>query len=62
MVGSGQFGTPWERMHRANVSIFVIACRTKAWGQSLVATHCSKLVINDLLVFGSRCWQALWAA
>jgi hypothetical protein len=54
MVGSGQFGTPWERMHRANASIFVIACRTKAWGQSPVATHCSKLVINDPLVFGSR--------
>ena len=34
MVGSGQFGTPWERMHRANFSPALTACCTKDWGQT----------------------------
>jgi hypothetical protein len=29
VVGSGQFGTPWERMHRAKFSMPVKICR--AW-------------------------------
>jgi hypothetical protein len=32
-VGSGQFDTPWERMHRANFRPTVSICCTRAGGQ-----------------------------
>ena len=31
VLGSGQFGTPWERMHRAKFTIPVIICGVWAW-------------------------------
>ena len=51
-MGSGQFGTPCARIHRENLSISVIACRTKAWGQSPANMHCrneSALSVPPLL-------------
>jgi hypothetical protein len=30
MEGSGQFGTPWERMHRVNGSSAVLSCSSSA--------------------------------
>jgi hypothetical protein len=60
MVGSGQFGTPLERMHWAKFRMSVIACCTRACGQSPDDTHCPNCWSNDP-VFGSRDWQALWA-
>src|SRR5580704_3932641 len=66
MVGSGQFGTPWERMHRAYVRKAVIAACTNACGQSPVSSHCpiESFVSTppDPPLFGYRCWQAVWAA
>jgi hypothetical protein len=62
MVGSGQFGTPWERMHWANLSPALSICCTKARGQSPVVTHCWACCWNDPPVTGSRCWQARWVA
>ena len=48
-MGSGQFGTPWERMHRANVRMSLHDCCSSAWVGWLPGP------------FGSRCMQALWA-
>jgi hypothetical protein len=31
VLGSGQFGTPWERIHRAKFSMPVIISGTWAW-------------------------------
>src|SRR5580700_2471179 len=48
-LGSGQFGTPWECMHRAKCSIWL-----HHW--------CSAAGLSSMLpVFGSRCWQAFRA-
>src|SRR6478752_5358579 len=41
IVGSGQFGTPRERMQPAKLRSWVITCRTRVRGQSLVFMHCS---------------------
>jgi hypothetical protein len=49
MWGSGQFCTPWERMQAANLTMPLSAACTSAW------------VVLGGFVFGSRCWQALWA-
>ena len=46
VVGSGRFGTPWERMHRANFRSSVSCCRCWAW---------------DGAWYGHRRWQARWA-
>ena len=48
-VGSGQFCTPWECMHAANLTMPRRAASTSAW------------VEVGAVVCGSRCWQALWA-
>src|ERR1700730_11487012 len=48
-VGSGQFCTLWERMQAANLTMPLSAACTSAW------------VSVGGFVFGSRCWQALWA-
>src|SRR6266567_512557 len=62
MVGSGQFGTPWRRMHTANLRPEVSICCTTACGQSPANTHCWACCCNDPPVLGSRHWQALWPA
>jgi hypothetical protein len=49
-VGSGQFATPWERMHRANVRMSLHDCCSAA------------RVGRPPGPFGNRCMQALWAA
>ena len=62
MLGSGQFGTPWERMHRANSAR---RSAPAAPGLRTVAglSHCwSELALSDPPLAGIRCWQALWAA
>src|SRR5205823_3410585 len=41
IVGSGQFGTPRERMQCAKLRSWFNTCRTRAWGQSSVFMHCS---------------------
>jgi hypothetical protein len=41
IVGSGQFGTPRERMQCAKLRSWFNTWRTKAWGQSSVFMHCS---------------------
>ena len=61
MVGSGKFGTPWERMHWAYCRPAVNICCTNACGQSPYDSHCWACCRNDRLL-GSRCWQARWAA
>src|SRR6266702_123967 len=47
-MGSGQFGTPWECMHREKFSMPLHSCRTSAG-------------VGPLPPFGSRCWQ-VWVA
>ena len=49
-VGSGQFGTPWERMHWLNFRMPLSSCGTSAVGNW------------SSMPAGSRCWQALSAA
>jgi len=49
VLGSGQFGTPWERMHWLKLRMPLSSCCTSAW-------------LGALPPFGSRCWQAFWAA
>src|ERR1022692_2740551 len=65
-VGSGQAGTPSERMHRAYVRRAVIAACTNACGQSPVSSHGpSESLLSpppDPPLSGYRCWQAVWAA
>jgi hypothetical protein len=39
-MGSGQFGSPWERRHWANVRRPAIQCCTTAWEQSPAVAHC----------------------
>src|SRR6476646_12023041 len=41
IVGSGQLGTPRERMQCAKLRSWFNTCRTRAWGQSSVFMHCS---------------------
>jgi hypothetical protein len=41
IVGSGQFGTPRERMQRAKLRSWFNTCRTRVWGQASVFMHCS---------------------
>src|SRR5205085_11725662 len=41
IVGSGQFGTPRERMQCAKLRSWFNTFRTRAWGQSSVFMHCS---------------------
>jgi hypothetical protein len=47
VLGSGQFDTPWERMHWANPRMPLIICCISAWLTSPL--------------FGSRCAQAVCA-
>jgi len=47
--GSGQFGTPWERIHRANRTR---ACMLLAVGGGLFCTSGGSLLAMD--------WQACW--
>src|ERR1700727_618271 len=61
VVGSGKFGTPWERMHRASFRSAVSICCTRAGGQSLACMHSCSCCWSDPPV-GNRCWQACWAA
>ncbi len=49
MLGSGQFGTPWERMHWLNLRM------PFSWARVAVP------VWPDWPLFASRCSQALWA-
>src|SRR5205807_406282 len=63
MVGSGQFGTPCERMHRAKFRSSFSTCCTRAGEQSLAIMHSE--IESELIAppwFGSMCWQARWAA
>ena len=62
IVGSGQFGTPWLRMHWANFLPSVSACCTTACGQSPVSRHCVSEAVNVVSLLGSRCRQAVRAA
>jgi len=58
MVGSGQFGTPWERRHWAYLRMMFRAACTTAGGQSPVSSQ----AWIDAPVAASRCAQADWAA
>lgn len=49
-MGSGQFGSPWERIHRAKLAMPFHSCRTSAW-------------LGPPPLLGSRCpqaWVAVW--
>jgi hypothetical protein len=41
IVGSGQFGTPRERMQCTKLRSWFNTCRTRVWGQASVFMHCS---------------------
>jgi hypothetical protein len=58
MLGSGQFGTPCERRHRAYLRMMFSADCTTAEGQSPVSSH----TWIDPDEADSRCAQAVWAA
>jgi hypothetical protein len=63
IVGSGQFGTLRERMHRAKRRSSLSTCSTRAWGQLSAIMH---FEIDPALMpwpeLGSTGWQACWAA
>ena len=61
-MGSGNFGTSWERMHTANLSMTVSSRCTTAGEQSWATKHCCSCCWADPPVAGIRCWQARWAA
>ena len=46
MTGSGQLGTPWERMHWANFRSAVSICCTRAGGQSPASSALMGLLIE----------------
>lgn len=62
VVGSGKSGTPWVRMHRANLSMTFSSSRTTVGEQSPAAKHCCSCCWTVPPVAGIRCWQARWAA